>query len=112
MNMEGCKTYYSTYKQIASELSFIEEIIGNMSSNPYRSLDTYLNNIKIVSAFYKKIKPWMSDTGFIDYLKKKDADRYIQIIATGNSIVFMTNLLANLDHDLKSRSRELTANII
>lgn len=108
MNMEGVKSHYLNYKKIAIDLGYVEEIINNMRCNSYSSLDTYLNNIKITSDFFEKINPYMSDKKFVDYFKCKDADKYIKIISIGNSIVFMTNLLVNLEHDLKCKKRELS----
>lgn len=103
--MDGGKYSYIVYKKIISDLEFIQEVISNMRKNTYVSLDTYLNNLKIVADFYKKIESWMKNKEFVSFFKQKDPGKYIQVMSTGQSIVLMTNLLANIENDLKSQQQ-------
>ncbi|WP_407578975.1 hypothetical protein [Citrobacter koseri] len=91
--------YVERHGELREKMASVDTIIGQLSGQEYASMDTYLNNMDIITDAYQLAADYL-DGDFQVWLKQYDLNLFITLLSVGRAIALMNNLLQNLQRTL------------
>lgn len=85
------ETMQQNYARVAEIKAQTDELLTQLSEGEYRSLDVWANNLTHLKLAFGSFGPYMSDPGFVLWLKQYDALMLSEIVMTGRALMALQN---------------------
>jgi hypothetical protein len=87
------ETMQHKYKQVADIKLQIDELLMQLSEGEYRSWDTWANNLAHLTLAYRSFAPYISEPGFMAWLRQHDAVMLAEIGVAGRALMALQNFM-------------------
>ncbi|HGG0601634.1 TPA: hypothetical protein ACJFI9_005247, partial [Enterobacter roggenkampii] len=96
--------YADMYARLTDQMQSVRIILEQMEGHEYAAISTYMNNMEAIARFYEVAGGSLSEPDFLNYLKQKDLNLFVEILAVGRAVSLMKNLLVNIRRILETDS--------
>jgi hypothetical protein len=98
--------YADMYAKLTDQMQSVRVILEQMEGHEYAAISTYMNNMEAIARFYEVVGGILSEPDFLNYLKQRDLNLFIEILSVGRAVSLMKNLLVNIRRILETNNKQ------